>query len=187
MGDDKALQLKVTLTGSKPPIWRRIRVSESMLLADLHTVIQIAMGWENDHLHEFEIKGIRYSEVDDDPESAVRDSGSSTLRDLKLRRKSQKFSYHYDFGDNWRHEVVVESVDPVDPSESLPVCLAGKRACPPEDCGGIYGYYRLLEVLSNPTHPEHDEVAEWVEESFDPSAFDIDAVNRALRRVVADA
>jgi hypothetical protein len=187
MSDDKTLQLKITLVRSEPPIWRRVQVPESMTLSDLHVVIQKSMGWDNSHLHDFEVKGARYTEFMEDIESGARDSASVTLRDLHLRRKNQKMRYNYDFGDDWLHEIVVESALPVDPDVRLPLCLAGRRACPPEDCGGIYGYYDLLEAISDPEHPMHEEMCEWIDPEFDPAAFDADEVNRTLRRVFGAA
>lgn len=187
MSEHKTLQLKITLVRSKPPIWRRLQVPESMTLSDLHVVIQVSMGWQNAHLHEFEVKGERFSEFDEDIESGARDSASVTLRDLGLRRKNQKLTYHYDFGDDWLHEIVIESALPVDPDVKLPLCLTGRQACPPEDCGGIYGYYDLLEAISDPEHPEHEEMSEWMDPDFDPAAFDAKEVNQILHRVFKGA
>ena len=186
MREQKILQLKITLARTKPPIWRRIRVPESITLADLHTAIQIVMGWENSHLHEFEIKGTRYTEFEEDIQSGARDSRACRLEDLGLRRKNQKFRYIYDFGDDWLHEIVVESAGPGEPKEVLPVCIAGKRACPPEDSGGVFGFYRILEAISTPEHPDHDEISEWIDPDFDPLVFSKEVVNVLLRKVCAN-
>jgi hypothetical protein len=153
-----------------------------MTLSDLHVVIQISMGWENAHLHDFEVKGTRYTEFLEDIESGARDSASVTLRDLRLRSRNQKLSYNYDFGDDWRHDIVVESALPIDPGVRLPRCLTGRQACPPEDCGGIHGYYHLLQAISAPEDPEHDDMSAWIDPGFDPDAFDAEDVNRALHR-----
>jgi hypothetical protein len=188
MTDEKVLQLKITLVGSHPPIWRRVQVPEALTLAQLHLVIQISMGWQNSHFHDFNVKGVRYADFSiEDVGLAARDSTSVTLRDLRLRRKNQRFHYNYDFGDDWLHEIVVEAVLPPDPEVSLPVCLAGKRACPPEDCGGISGYEYLLEVIADPEHPDYEEMSEWIDPDFDPSTFDAEVVTDDLYRVFATA
>jgi len=180
--DAKAIQLKITLAGSKPPIWRRLRVSESMSLADLHTAIQITMGWHDEHLYEFEFKGRRFTALEWDEVGGGQPSDTTTLRSLHVRRPKTKLRYIYDYGDGWIHDVVVEGAEPTDPKEELPVCSGGKLACPPEDCGGIGGYYHLLEAVSNPAHPDHADLSEWLGPGFDPTAFDRDAVNVALGR-----
>jgi hypothetical protein len=154
-----------------------------MILSDLHVVIQVAMGWENAHLHDFKVKGVRYSEFSEDIGDGAEGSTAVTLRGLGLRRKGQKFLYNYDFGDDWLHEITVEAVSPIEPGTECPRCLAGRRACPPEDSGGVFGYYRLLEALADPNHPEHEECADWIDPGFDPAALNVDAVNRTLRRV----
>ena len=178
--DERELQLKVSLVGGKPPIWRRVVVGEAMTLAELHQVIQIAMGWLDYHLYEFEIKGNRYTTIDPDtPDSAIA-SDSVTLRDLRLRRPGTKFRYDYDFGDGWRHVVEVEKVNPIDHASSCPRCLGGRRACPPEDSGGLYGYGRMLHIVNNPQHPEHAELEEWLPPGFDPVHFDLQEVNSRL-------
>lgn len=179
---DRVLQLKITLAGSKPPIWRRVRVSESMCLRDLHTTIQITMGWHDEHLHEFEFNGASLGDLEEDEVGGAQGDRGTTLRDLQLARPKTKFRYIYDFGDGWIHDVVVEAVEPADPNEDYPVCIGGKLACPPEDCGGIGGYYNLLEAVSDPSHPDHADLSEWLGPDFDPTAFDLEAVNNALRR-----
>ena len=185
-GDEKVLQLKISLAGSHPPIWRRVQVRESMSLAGLHHVVQIAMDWDDDHLHVFAVKGRRFSILRHDAGFGFNDEEDShavTLRELRLRRKGQKFRYTYDFGDNWLHEIQVEAVQPVDPNVFYPVCLTGRCAAPLEDCGGIYGYYQLLDVLQDPSHPEHEERREWVDEDFDPELFDLARINGRFRAV----
>jgi hypothetical protein len=185
MSGSYALQLKISLINTKPPIWRRVIVPESMTLAELHWVIQIAMGWENAHLHEFEVGGERYSkldEFDEDIDTGARDSTAVTLRGLKLNRKGRVFGYTYDFGDNWRHRIVVEELCPAGHQPSLPVCVAGKRACPPEDSGGPGGYVIHLAVASDPDHPYFNDDAGWLDPEFDPEAFEMEPVNRSLNR-----
>lgn len=184
-GEESVLQLKVTLRGSRPPIWRRIQVLDSSTLADLHDVIQVIMNWTDSHLHLFEVKGKYYTrkEQETDLDFGVPDNDSSgvTLADLRLRQKGQKFRYIYDFGDDWVHQLAVEAVLPKDPEAFYPVCLTGRRASPPEDCGGIWGYYSLLEVLGDPDHPEHAEMLEWAGGPIVQAEFSASEVNEILR------
>jgi hypothetical protein len=137
-------QLKVTLKGSKPPIWRRFQVALDGTLADLHPILQRVLGWEDQHLHQFrvgrELFGVRDPH---DPFSAdVIDERRVRLSEV-LPAEKAKLRYEYDFGDSWDHELVLEKILPPDPAAELPRCLAGKRACPPEDCGGLWGYAEL--------------------------------------------
>lgn len=165
-------QLKVTLVDTKPPIWRRVLVDASSTFDHVHEVIQAAFGWWNYHLHEFEIGDACYGlpDPDDDWGDPPRDERRTRLDAVAAEGSS--FRYTYDFGDGWEHRVVVEKVRSRDPDASLPACVDGGRACPPEDCGGTGGYRELLEILSDPTHPEHGERREWLGRPFDPDAFD---------------
>jgi hypothetical protein len=178
-------QLKITLLGIKPPIWRRFYVPGDMNLAKLHHVIQCIMGWEESHMHQFKVGktyyGMTYPD-DFDGMPETRDERKARLNELVSRPKA-KFIYEYDFGDSWEHEVVLEKVLPPEPGTKYPVCLEGKRACPPEDCGGVWGYAELLETIQDPNHPEHDDMMEWLGEGFEPERFDVEAVNKALRRL----
>ncbi|MBX7220820.1 MAG: plasmid pRiA4b ORF-3 family protein [Blastocatellia bacterium] len=171
-------QLKITLRGSKPPIWRRVLVTENTTFAELHDIIQIAMGWTDSHLHAFEVDGEPIGIPD--PEEGFEVLDSSKLKLRQFVGEKSKFSYLYDFGDSWDHIIVVEKVLPVEPGKQYPVCLTGKRACPPEDCGGIWGYGDLLEILANPRHPEHKSMKTWVGGKFDPEHFDLNEVNQVL-------
>ncbi|MBI3756884.1 MAG: plasmid pRiA4b ORF-3 family protein [Deltaproteobacteria bacterium] len=178
-------QLKITLRHSKPPIWRRLLVPSDMNLAKLHHVIQEVMGWTDSHLHQFKIGNIYYGTTYPDdfggmPET--RDERKARLNMLVSRLKA-KFIYEYDFGDSWEHDVVLEKILPPESGIKYPLCIAGKRACPPEDCGGVWGYDNLLETIKDPNHPEHEDMVEWLGGDFDPEAFDVEAVNTALRRI----
>jgi hypothetical protein len=178
-------QLKITLLDSRPPIWRRVQVAGDISLENLHWVIQHAMGWTNSHLHHFKVGKTYYGTAypdDFDDVTRTKDERTVTLRKI-LSKPKAKFVYEYDFGDSWEHEVLLEKILPPEPGVRYPVCITGKRACPPEDCGGVWGYDSFLEAIQNPDHPEHDDMLEWVGESFDPEAFDLEAVNRALRRI----
>jgi hypothetical protein len=179
----EVFQIKITLLGSKPPIWRRLLVSADMTLERLHGIIQLAMGWQNSHLHEFEIGGERFGESVPDDELMGMPAAVNERRvrlSSVLGHKGAKGVYTYDFGDSWAHSIVVEKVLPLDPGLVYPLCLDGKGHGPPEDCGGIYGYYNLLEAIGDPDHSEHEELLEWIGEGFDPDAFSVDDVNTRL-------
>jgi hypothetical protein len=180
-------QLKITLRGSKPAIWRRVVVRSDMRLDRLHGAIQRVMPWTNSHLHQF-IVGRAYYGMPDPDFSGMGgeqfNEKSHTLVEIAPAAK-KKFIYEYDFGDGWEHEVVVETVLPPDGGFKHPICLGGARACPPEDCGGMGGYYRLLEALANPKHPEHRELKEWIGGKWDAERFDLDEVNDYLKRLKA--
>ena len=150
-----------------------------MSLGDLHGVIQVAMGWTNSHMHEFQIHGVSYGEPDIEYLDEMYDEWEARLSDLALREKL-RIKYTYDFGDGWDHSVVVEKFLPVDKTLQYPVCVKGKRSCPPEDCGGPWGYAEFLEAVANPEHPSHEEMVEWVGGDFDPEEFDLDDVNAML-------
>ncbi len=174
-------QIKISLAHIKPQIWRRLLVVEHTCLGDLHILIQVIMGWDNDHLHEFEINKCRYGSADPDYLSDAEDEDEFTLNDVA--KSGDKLIYEYDFGDGWRHQLKVEKVLPAKPDTFYPVCTAGKRACPPEDCGGFPGYMRMLDILKDPDDEEHEEMKEWIGEDYDPEKFDLDEVNQALRRL----
>jgi hypothetical protein len=141
------------------------------------------MGWEDHHLHSFEIGRQSYEpfDEDDDDDGEAVDEDSVILADLVEARTS--FSYEYDFGDSWNHEIVVESVGSVPQALKMAVCLDGQRACPPEDCGGVHGFVRFLEAIGDPDHDEHHDYLNRVGGSFDPTSFDLAAVNAAFQRV----
>jgi len=182
-GKNAVYQLKVTLKHIRPPIWRRVLVPAEMSLADLHDVIQMAMGWCDGHLHAFRAGGREYSlpdPINDDLFGAPEiDERSAVLRAV-ARHEKDKLTYEYDFGDGWEHEVVVEKILPREQGKDYPVCVTGRRACPPEDCGGPWGYGAFLEAIANPHHPDHKEMTEWIGDDFDPGAFDLQAVNERL-------
>ena len=214
-------ELRITLKGTKPPIWRRVAVPAAITLGQLHQVIQIAMGWTDSHLHHFvlrdeslkpskdemaramrsmlegdddaadavfsRVRGERYfvpkrTPFGDDTELDGEDEDAVTLAELCPKPKS-KLTYEYDFGDGWEHVMEVQKIVEAEGSVEYPVCLAGKGACPPEDCGGVWGYYDLLDALADPKHERHDELLEWLGGPFDPKLFDLDEVNQVLAQL----
>jgi hypothetical protein len=178
-------QLKIKLPGSTPSIWRRVLVPATITMSKLHRVFQVVMGWRDCHLHRFLIDGIYYSTPI--PDTDWEDVGETDYRRLRLSQLVPAsrliFRYEYDFGDGWNHEILVEKILDEEPGKSYPVCLEGKRACPPEDVGGLGGYGHFLNVMRNPDHREHESLSDWYGGPFDPEAFDLVSVNKALSRI----
>jgi hypothetical protein len=173
-------QLHIQLRGASPAIWRRLLVPSSITLAELHPVLNEAMGWSDSHLHQF-VLGDRVfgdPETDDTGELEYEDEGKARLEDLL--GAGSTIHYEYDFGDGWVHAVKVEKALEPDECVTYPLCIGGARACPPEDCGGLPGYERLLETLSNPKAQEHHDILRWVGGYFDPEGFDVNRTNFAL-------
>lgn len=180
---DTILQLKISLRGTKPAIWRRVLVEKNTTFEALHDVIQIIMGWTNSHLHEFTVNGVRIGqpldEFDADFGEGLIDEATVTLESA-LAPINQKFDYTYDFGDSWDHVIMVEKWLSGDTATTYPVCTGGKMNCPPEDCGGIPGFYEMLRILSDKQHPERAEMLEWLGDNYDAQAFDQSEVNQQL-------
>ncbi|MCS5422514.1 MULTISPECIES: plasmid pRiA4b ORF-3 family protein [Psychrilyobacter] len=179
-------QLKIELKGAKPPIWRRVLVPSNIRLDKLHEVIQESMGWFNYHLHHF-YDGKKYYQIPLEEDDGFWGDSSLDERKYKLyqllKKEKQKLTYEYDFGDGWEHKIILEKILPFDSEMKLPVCIKGKRACPPEDCGGIWGYEHLLEIISDPTHEEYKEMTEWLGREFDPTNFDLELINELLEEI----
>jgi hypothetical protein len=175
-------QLRINLEEVDPPIWRRLLVPSGIRLATLHDVFCAAMGWTDSHLHSFTIGTALYGmQSEDHPEDEL-DETTHTL--IGAIGDERRFRYEYDFGDDWQHQVVVEDTFTIPIGLTFAVCLDGQRACPPEDCGGPWGYEHLLEVISDPGHEEHDESVEWVGDDFDPEEFSLATTNAALQRII---
>lgn len=183
-----AIQIKIVLKHSKPPIWRRVLVDSSITFEELHYTIQISMGWGIYHLYEFKVDKYRIGVVNDEMEdfgygrSELIDSKEVTLGEV-LEKDMKEISYEYDFGDGWVHNIEIEKILPLDSHTYYPVCLKGKMNCPPEDCGGIPGFYHLLSVLENKKHPEHQDMKDWLNGEYDPGEFDLDETNMFLREI----
>jgi hypothetical protein len=186
----RVYQFKITLLDSQPPVWRRIQVKDGTL-DKLHEHIQTAMGWTNSHLHHFRIDGQLY----DDPELMQENFEDMEYRDSTATRISGilpeggqrfRFQYEYDFGDSWEHEVLFEGIVRAEPRKKYPLCLEGARACPPEDCGGVWGYADFVEAIQNADHERHEELLEWVGGRFDPEAFDPAKATKEMRKGLPD-
>jgi hypothetical protein len=176
----KIYQLKITLRDSKPPIWRRVLVDGSINLLELHDIIQIAMGWTDSHLHQFIIDEEYYSMPDPYAMRSLKDERRFRLNQIAPQEKII-FIYEYDFGDSWEHKILVEKISAPEPRTSYPICIKGKRACPPEDVGGIWGYEAFLEAMGNSDNPRHQDIMEWWGDSFDPESFSLEEVNLELQ------
>lgn len=205
----RAVQLRITLLGTRPKIWRRVLCPADLNLGDLHAVIQVAMGWQDAHLHQFTLPGKKLTRKEGDelrrralklnvdlreltgerifsnPSFQLEyteDEDAAQLADVAPAAKSKLF-YLYDMGDSWEHEILVEKrVDP-EPGSPILQCIAGEGACPPEDSGGLWGYYDKLEALKDPDHEYHDETVEWLGADYNPDAFDLPHVNRDLSKM----
>jgi hypothetical protein len=177
----KSYEIKITLLNLEPAIWRRVLVPRDITLGKLHYVIQIAMGWDDEHLHEFVIARKRYGPLMPDPIGFGEPLVNEDMVHLNgVAKPKAKFVYLYDFGDDWQHEIRIERELKSTLGQRQAICIAGENACPPEDCGGTYGYPELLAILSNPQHEEYDEMRDWVDEDFDPSRFDLTATDHRL-------
>ena len=172
-------QIKVTLLGSKPPIWRRIQVESDITLGDLHMVLQGVMGWDDSHLHQFIVDQKYYGVPMPGVDFEIEDEEDYRL-DQVIKKEKERFVYEYDFGDSWEHGLEVEKILPRDKNVVYPRCLAGRQACPPDDCGGIWGYYNMLEIIADPKQPEYEEMLDWLGDGFDPEEFDLDSINENL-------
>ena len=178
-------QLKITLKWSQPAIWRRVVVRADLKLDRLHDVFQVVMPWTNSHMHQFIVGRTYYGK----PDREFADMGSETLNEKRYAvadlapAAKKKFIYEYDFGDGWQHVAVVEKVLPPDAGFNHPVCLGGANACPPEDCGGLWGYYNLLETLADSKHPDHEEMKDWLGGEWDAARFELEETNEILKRM----
>ncbi len=179
--------IKVSLRYMKPPVWRRLQVPSATTLAELHHIIQAAMGWYDCHLHQFEVNGVHYA----DTEHMLEDTTDEAGRTLARIQAGGRIAYWYDFGDDWWHDIVVESVDRADPALAYPRCVTGRRAGPPEDSGGPWGFAELMRALSDDKHPEHEMYRDWMEQigevGYDPAHCDLDEINKALSQLSAVA
>ena len=172
-------QIKIMLRDSKPPIWRRLLVSSDTTLYQLHEIIQIAMGWTNSHLHQFIVGDEYYSIPDEDDWIEYEDERKYKLQKI-TDTEGFKFIYEYDFGDSWDHQILIEKILPAEPDMKYPICIKGKRACPPEDIGGVWGYEDFLEAINDASHKGHEHYREWWGGDFDSEEFNLEEINQLL-------
>ena len=190
---DKQMEIKgpveitfyVAIEGINPPIWRTLKLSSQMTLDTLHYAIQGSFGWDNSHLHAFNLsRSERYS---DNTSFDMEEFGTEEGKSHKFRlsalilRKIKKMTYDYDFGDSWHHEIKIVAVNPLEKPLKYPECLEGELSGPPEDCGGIWGFENFKEVMSDPKHEEYESMKEWYGERFNPEKFSIRDANRGIR------
>ena len=179
------LQLRITLLETDPPIWRRVFVPDDLNLERLHDVIQAAMGWRDAHLHEFQVGDKTYG----DPEVYYEEPGRKLYNDSNLKlqairnRDIDRFTYLYDFGDYWMHEVIIEDCVPEDPNQTYPRFLAGERRCPPEDVGGVTGFSNFLRSIADPSDEDYEAMLEWVGGSYDPETLDLRYIELGLENI----
>ena len=179
MSAKNAVELEIELEFIEPTIWRRVSVPDNYSLGDLHQVIQTAMGWHDCHLHCFDVDGIKYTFPSQLPEMDMEDESTLRLADM-IKSGTKCFLYEYDFGDSWEHIVLLEKILAPEPDVGYPVCIKGRRACPPEDVGGVWGYAEFLEAIKDPQHESYEMYVEWLGDDFDPAYFDLDEVNQLL-------
>ncbi len=179
---EQVYQFKITLKGIKPPLWRKIQVPETYTFWDLHVAVQDAMGWQDSHLHDFAIRNPRTQAKerigipDDDFELDILPGWELDIADY-FSMKNSTAVYVYDYGDNWEHAVKLEKILPRDKATKYPRCIDGKRACPPEDCGGVHGYEGFLEAIMDPRHEQHEDMLHWAGKNFEPERFAAHEVN----------
>ncbi len=183
MENGKILQLKIVIMGTRPPVWRTILIENTATYADLHDAIQHSFGWTDSHLHEFRSRnttiGRHHKELDEPENRADFDSKKTMLLQF-LEKPGDKIDYNYDFGDDWQHKIRLEKIIPHKKGQKYPVCIGGAMACPPDDCGGIYGFEDFKKAVSDKKHPEHKEMLEWAGGYFDPEEFSVEDANARL-------
>lgn len=185
---ERVCELDISLKGVKPRVWRRLVVPARANLGWLHAAIQLAMGWSNSHMHRFVIRRKSYSdpsfELDDlEGDPPVADEHRFALADV-AGEPERRFTYEYDFGDSWVHSIRVRDLRDAEAGESATaLCTAGASACPPEDCGGPWGYQNLLDVVIDPKNEEQRALKRWLGPNFDPARFDREGANQLLRKL----
>lgn len=181
--DDKILQLKICLENAKPLVWRRILIESSKAFSNLHDAIQQSFDWGDYHLHEFIVAEAKIGPLPkepEDPENTPDFDSRKTVLSRFLDKEGKTILYVYDFGDDWMHKIKVEKILPKEKGKKYPLCIGGAMNCPPEDCGGVWGYEDFKKAISDKKHPEHKEMLDWVGGYFDPEEFDIEKVNVRL-------
>jgi hypothetical protein len=180
----KIYQIKVTLNDIHPPVWRCILVTQDTTLSEFHNILQVVMGWGNYHLHQFTINDVSFIDprIDEDASSEFKDEANYSL-DQVIPQEGVQFTYEYDFGDGWNHTLIIEKILSSEGGIFYPHCLEGKRACPPEDVGGAWGYEEFVKAIRDPFHDQHEHFLSWIGGEFDPEAFDLEDINTQLREM----
>lgn len=180
------IQLTVSLHQSTPLIWRSIVVNKQTTFFELHHIIQIAMGWQNYHMFDFNLDGYRVGMIQENDlgygNNQLLDATKTFLTDI-ISLEKDTFEYNYDFGDAWLHDVVVEQLKDNQTGTNYPACIDGQYNCPPEDCGGIVGFYHLLNILADKKHPEYKDSKNWIGKKYNPESFDLVKINRQLKQL----
>jgi hypothetical protein len=189
----KTFQFKIQLAGTENPVvWRRLLVPEDISFDEFHMAIQAVFGWDSSHMYQFSAKGWGskpyYQLLDHYSDSGDERDSEDYLIGEVFKRAGQKYTYIYDFGDDWKHEILLEKT--TGEQVFAPHCIGGEGACPPEDCGGVHGYYRMVDIVNNPSHQEHKEMRGWMGipkgGKWDVNAFDLEAANKRCARLVGD-
>ena len=180
------IQILITLKETNPPIFRRVIIANSLTFLDLHSAIQISMGWRGNHLFEFLVNDYSIRNHEDYLEDLETFADAKHVEiDTLLDKAGLTFNYVYDFGDHWVHQIVLEKVGLELESKSLIKCLDAEQNCPPDDSGGVHRYYRLLEILNDPSHPEHDDMKDWVRDNYDSRNVSLRRINNRLKKLSA--
>lgn len=188
MSPEPIARIRISLKDSDPKIWRLVAVPAGMTLKELHAVIQAAMGWNNAHLFEFQVGRER---IAGPGMGGLGFGGSRSLSAGRVRLADlaahgvKRFTYVYDMGDSWEHAIKIETILPADPTTAYPRLIDGALRCPPEDVGGVPGFYAFLEAITDPRHPDHDDHGDWYGRTFDPNDIDADRIHKALARIAA--
>jgi hypothetical protein len=182
---ERNFEFKIVLKGINPAIYRTFVVKEDITFFEFHHVIQIVMGWYNEHLYQFANQNIIIADPEMIDDVDIIDINDFLLNEY-FENQGDKINYEYDFGDGWMHEIVLKKITEGKENDVVPICLSGKRNCPPENCGGIYGYMNLIEIMADENHPDYEEMVDWFGEHFDPEYFDIEEVNDYLEDFMND-
>ena len=174
----KVYEIRISLRGTEPLVWRKVLIHEFVDLSDLHMLIQMVMGWENRHLYSFTINEQKFTDEDSALEINQNETEGVSLNEVL--GDSKEFSYTYDFGDGWQHHLEITEVLDHDPRMQYPACIGGENACPPEDCGGPPGFDNFKTVIAGKDSPEKNDLLAWVGGYYNPSTFDPNFVNKRL-------
>lgn len=179
---EKAFSLRLTVVGCTPRVWRRLLVRESMWLTRLHDTIQVLFDWFDYQTHLFTLDDMRFGNPQRKEESTIEDDRDVTLADLDLASRD-RLQYEYQFGEGWKVDIRVEKTIVMEKGVAYPLCIAGERAGPPEDCGGLEAYHDMLACIKEPDTDLGREWIEWLGPAYDPAVCDLEKINKALRKL----